>query len=133
MRALIAPALACLLTTLTGATPASADTAYSRCVDGTSSNVEWAGCGQHFLDRLDVALNAAWKTAHASIDVRSRRDLLREQRAWLKFREQSCEFWANGSYGREGEVLHFFTCRAAITEARISDLNGISRFMQDHQ
>lgn len=133
MRALTASALGFLLATLTWATPASADNAYSKCVDGTSSNVEWAGCGQDFLDRLDVTLNAAWKKAHASVDVRSRRDLLKEQRAWLKFRKSSCEFWANGSYGRQGEVLHFFTCRAAITEARISDLNGLSQLMREHQ
>jgi uncharacterized protein YecT (DUF1311 family) len=133
MRALTAPALGCFLVTLTWAAPASADSAYSKCIDGTSSNVEWAGCGQDFLERLDATLNAAWKRAKASVDAKSQKDLLEEQRAWLKFRDSSCMMWANGSYGREGEVLHYFECRAGITEARISDLNGISEFMREHQ
>ena len=133
MRALTASALECFLATLTWATPASADSAYRQCIDGTSSNVEWACCGEDYLARLDAALNAAWKWAKASVDVKSQKDLLKEQRAWLKFRDSSCMMWANGSYGREGEVLHYFGCRAGITNARISDLNGFSKFMSEHQ
>lgn len=133
MGASIVPALGCFLVTLAWATPASADSAYRQCIDSTSSNVEWAGCGEDFLERLDLALNAAWKRAKASVDPQSQKDLLQEQRAWLKFRDSSCMMWANGSYGREGEILHYFKCRAGITETRISDLNGITKFMREHQ
>ena len=133
MRAFNAPTLGCFLATLTWSVPASAVNAYSQCIEGTSSNVEWAGCGEDFLQRLDAALNAAWKRAKASVNAKSQKDLLKEQRAWVKFRDSSCVMWANGSYGREGEVLHYFACRARVTEARIADLNEIFTFMAEHQ
>jgi uncharacterized protein YecT (DUF1311 family) len=134
MKAMIAPALGFFAAALMWASPASADDAYSQCIDHTSTNPEWAGCGEAYLRRLDSALNAAWKKANASVDGQSRKDLLAEQRAWLKFRDSSCLFWANGSYGREGQVLHFYGCRAAVIEARISALKGIYELMhQDEQ
>lgn len=133
MRALTAPILACFVAALAWTTPASADTAYDQCIQRSSTNLEWAECGDALLQRLDIALNAAWKKANASIDEQSRKDLLAEQRAWLKFRDASCMFWANGSFGREGQVLHFFGCRAAITKARIADLEGVNEFLHQHQ
>ena len=126
-------ALGCALAALGRATPASADDAYSHCLDNSSTNLEWGECGEALLERLDAALNTAWKGAKASVDQQTQKDLLVEQRAWLKFRDSSCMMWANGSYGREGEVLHYFGCRAGITNARISDLNGFSKFMSEHQ
>lgn len=89
------------------AAPASADDAYMQCVDSTATNVESQGCGESYLKRLHDALNVAWKKAYASEgDKQSRMQLLDEQRAWIKFRDASCRFYANGSYGPEGHVLH---------------------------
>lgn len=103
----------------------SADDAYSHCIDSTSTNREWAGCGEAYLMRLDDALTAAWKKANASFsDRQTRAELLQEQRAWIRFKDASCQFYANGSFGREGQVLHFYGCRAAIIKARISDLSN---------
>ena len=96
-----------------------------KCIDSTATNPEWAGCGELHLKRLDDALNAAWKKAYASLDGQSRKQLLQEQRAWIRFKDASCQFYANGSFGREGQVLHFYGCRGAIIEARVSDLKGI--------
>jgi len=107
---------------------ALADPAYDKCIERTSTNSEWAGCGAAYLKRLDGALNVAWKKATASLgDQRSRAQLLEEQRAWIKFKDASCQPFANGSFGREGQVVHYVECRAAIFEARISDLNNISK------
>jgi uncharacterized protein YecT (DUF1311 family) len=125
-------ALGCALAALGRATPASADDAYSHCLDNSSTNLEWGECGEALLERLDAALNTAWKGAKASVDQQTQKDLLVEQRAWLKFRDSSCRFWANGSFGRDGQVLHFIQCRAEITKTRISDLNEISEFLSEH-
>ena len=131
MRFRIAPVLVSFAAALAWTGPASADDGYSQCIDATSTNPEWAECGAAYLKRLDEALNAAWKKTNASLDEQSRTDLLAEQRAWLKFLDSSCRFWANGSFGREGQVLHFYGCRAAIIQARIADLNGV--YEQTHQ
>jgi len=119
---------------LAWASPALADDAYDQCMESTSTNPEWAGCGEAYMKRLDDALNATWEKANASIDVQSRRELRAEQRAWLKFRDSSCLFWASGAYGREGQVVHFYGCRAGVIEARIADLNQVYALMnQDEQ
>lgn len=111
---------------LLSAAPPSAADAYTQCINGTSTNPEWAACGEAYLRRLDADLNEAWKKANASLyDEASRAQLLREQRAWLKFRDASCQFYANGSFGREGAVLHFYGCRAGVVEARVSDLDAV--------
>ena len=99
---------------------------YDKCIDGSSTNPEWAGCGATELERLEKLLNDAWKKARSVMDdEQSRTDLLREQRAWLKFRDMSCTYYANGQFGREGQVLHYYGCRAAITEARIAALSNL--------
>ena len=106
-------------------TPPSFGDTYQKCVDRTSTNTEWASCGEAYLKHLDDALNVAWKTAYASLDRPSRTQFLKKQRAWVRFKDASCGFYANGSSGREGQVLHFYVCRGAILEARISDLRGL--------
>jgi uncharacterized protein YecT (DUF1311 family) len=110
---------------LLGSASSAADI-WQQCIGNTATNVEWGGCSATYLKRLDDGLNAAWKKACASLDdEQSRASLLQEQRAWLKFRDASCQYYANGSFGREGQVLHFAACRGAIIEARITDLNGV--------
>ena len=125
MKAVTAPALSFFLGALLWSSPALADGIYEQCIKSTSTNTEWASCGAAYLKRLDNALNAAWKKTVSSLDAKSRAQLLREQQAWIKFKDASCQFYANGDFGREGQVVHYVECRAAIIEARISDLNAI--------
>lgn len=123
--ATVAPAF--FLGVLVWAGPALADPTYDKCIAGTSTNSEWARCGSGYLKRLDRALNVAWKKAVSSLgDEQSRAQLLKEERAWISFKDASCQLFANGHFGREGQVVHFVGCRAAIIKARIADLNGIS-------
>ena len=122
----IALPFAAFVEALLWVSPAMADPQYDQCVDKTSTNVEWSRCGTAYLKRLDDDLNIAWKKAASSLDDKqSRTDFLREQQAWIKFKDASCKFYANGSFGREGQVLHYVGCRAAIIEARISNLNAV--------
>lgn len=123
--AALAPAL--FVGALLWACPALADPVYDKCIATTSTNSQWAGCGTSYLKRLDGALNAAWKKALSSLgDQQGRAQLVQEQREWIKFKDASCQLFANGSFGREGQVIHYVECRAAILEARISDLKRIA-------
>ncbi|WP_353227943.1 lysozyme inhibitor LprI family protein [Novosphingobium sp.] len=111
---------------MAAATPTAADT-WQQCISNTSTNAEWSGCGTTYLDRLDADLNVVWKKANAALpDQPSRSQLLEEQRAWLRFRDASCQVYASGAFGREGQVLHFVACRGEIIEARIATLKGIT-------
>jgi uncharacterized protein YecT (DUF1311 family) len=112
--------------TLLMTTAPSAADAWRQCIDKSMTNTEWGDGRGSYLKRLDDELNATWKKANMSLDdQQSRTQLLEEQRAWIKFRDASCQFYANGSFGREGQVLHFVTCRGEIIEARIASLKGV--------
>jgi uncharacterized protein YecT (DUF1311 family) len=105
--------------------PAAADEAYRRCIDNSNgTNPAWAACGGEWVAREDAKLSAAWKRLLATSGPAVRKDLLDEQRAWNAFKEKSCRFYDNGAFGREGQVLHFPACRAALIAQRSATLDG---------
>lgn len=115
-----------LVAVLSSGAPLSPDDAYSQCINKSSTNADFAECGELYLRQLEDALKVAWKKAYASLDDKhSRSQLLQEQQAWIAFKDKSCLFWRNSHAGREGQVLHSYGCRGAIIDARISDLNGL--------
>jgi uncharacterized protein YecT (DUF1311 family) len=131
MALFLSPALSLLLAA--APTETGAEDGYRRCLESTQTNPEWQDCGETYLERLDEELNAAWQTTFSSLDEPSRKQLLAEQRSWLKFRDTSCLYWNEG-HGREGQVLQFYACRGSIILARIADLHSIYVAMnQDEQ
>jgi uncharacterized protein YecT (DUF1311 family) len=106
--------------------PAQADDIYDKCIkDSDGTNTAWGACGGDWMARADKALNDAWKKLHSSIsDDATAKALLDEQRAWNGYKEKSCLFYASGYFGREGEVLSYPACQAAVIEARTTDLNA---------
>jgi uncharacterized protein YecT (DUF1311 family) len=114
-----------LLTTIFVASPAFADDVYDKCIEASDgTNPAWGQCGGEWVDRADKALNAAWKELRASVDGDTAKALVDEQRAWNDFKEKSCLFYADGEYGREGQVLSYPICRAGVIEARTKDLKS---------
>jgi uncharacterized protein YecT (DUF1311 family) len=123
---------------LLGAGSARADAPYDRCIDEARSNPAYAHCGAQWVEREDVALNVAWKRLLAALDAsgdahdgyaRTRRDLLVEQRAWIAYKETACDFYGNEDWGRDGQVLHYFVCRAEVIAARTRQLDEWRAFM----
>lgn len=111
--------------------PAAADEAYDKCInafDGT--NAAWGECGSDWLKREDGRLNAAWKRIYEGLPARTKADLLEEQRAWNAFKEKSCLFYANGDWGREGQVLSFPNCRASVIAERTATLEAYGKFFK---
>ena len=103
--------------------PARADALYDRCIDESDgTNAAWAACGSDYVARADKALNTTWKRVYGLTEGQTKADLLAAQRAWIAFKETACAFYANGDWGREGEVLGYPACVARILEARTSDL-----------
>ncbi len=62
--------------------------------------------------------------------AKTRSDLLQEQRGWIAFKDKACLFYANGDSGREGSVLGFPSCRAALIAGRTKELEG---YLKDFQ
>lgn len=111
--------------------PAAADEAYDRCFkasDGT--NTAWSACGSDWVKREDDRLNATWKRVFSGLPDATRAALLDEQRAWNAFKEKSCVFYANGDWGRDGQVLQFPACRAAVIAGRTATLEAYAAFFK---
>ncbi|MFD2252538.1 uncharacterized protein YecT (DUF1311 family) [Pseudochelatococcus lubricantis] len=108
---------------------ALADAAYDQCIakaDGT--NTAWAQCGGDWVAREDAKLNKVWHQVYGQTDGQTKTDLLAEQRLWNAYKESSCNFYANGDWGREGQVLNFSECRAKVIAARTGELQEYGRF-----
>lgn len=96
--------------------------------DGT--NTAWGICGGAEVERQEQRLNAAWKRVSPMLDPQSRADLLAEQRAWISFKDKSCLYLANGQKGRQGQVLEFPACRAAVVADRAGYLESLVRDLE---
>jgi uncharacterized protein YecT (DUF1311 family) len=112
------------------AAQASPDEQYDHCIDANpnADNKEWTKCGVDFVDREEDRLTTTWKRVFGSTSGKTRGDLLAEQRAWIAFKEKSCLFYANGDFGREGMVLHFYACRGAVIADRRHALEAYGSF-----
>ncbi|GLS44993.1 lysozyme inhibitor LprI family protein [Methylobacterium brachythecii] len=101
------------------------DAEYRRCVDQSDgTNMAFGACGGALIAREDVRLNAAWKRVYALDRETKLQDLLEEQRAWIRFKDTSCTFYASGSFGPEGQVLSYPVCRAGIIAQRTATLES---------
>jgi uncharacterized protein YecT (DUF1311 family) len=89
------------------------------------SNPDFSACGSALLDRRDAELNRVWKEAIKELDPAVKTALLDEQRAWIAYKDKSCLTWTTGFYGREGQVIHFYACRAAVIDTRITALENV--------
>lgn len=107
------------------AAPAHADPDYDKCMESAVTNPDFSACGSAMLDRREAALNAVWKAAYADLDADAKKALLDEQRAWIAFKDKSCAAWTTGYFGREGQVIHFYTCRGAVIDERIDYLENL--------
>jgi uncharacterized protein YecT (DUF1311 family) len=125
MKALHMTTAACAV--LLCAQSAQADEIYDKCVNASSDNASWGECGGALIQREDAKLNAVWKRFFPSVGGQTKADLLAEQRAWVVFREASCKFYANGDYGREGQVLDYPVCVADMIASRTKTIEELSK------
>lgn len=102
-----------------------ADDGYDVCMETAVTNPAFVACGTELLDRREAELNRVWKVAAADLDRPTRAALLAEQRVWIAYKDKSCNYWRTGTFGREGQSVHFYTCRAGVIDARIAYLETI--------
>lgn len=116
---------------LLGATPAAADTAYDRCARAANNNSDYSSCGSAWIAREETRLNRAWRAIYPGLPQSSKSALLAEQRAWIAYKDKSCRWRASGDWGREGQVIHYPTCRAKVVADRADYLSLIARDMKE--
>lgn len=107
------------------AASANADDKYDKCMSGAMTNRDFGEFGGAFIDREDAKLNATWKKLYGgAVPEQTKKDLLAEQRLWIAFRESACQFYANGDWGREGQVIGAPACIARVIARRTKELEG---------
>jgi uncharacterized protein YecT (DUF1311 family) len=111
------------------APPLAAEEAYARCIDAGSTNTAWSQCGGEWIAREEKRLNATWVRVFPKLAPEARKALRETQRSWITFKEKSCQHFLTGEYGREGQVLHYPSCRGAVIAARRRDLEVLEKFL----
>jgi uncharacterized protein YecT (DUF1311 family) len=105
---------------------------YDTCMEQAKTNLDFQDCGEKEVARLERLLGATWKTTFTGFTsdpsnkemLESKQALLNEQRSWIKYKDASCLHWYSG-HGREGQVLHFYTCLIGILQERILYLKDL--------
>ncbi len=103
---------------------AGLEVAYGECTHKAVTNPDYGVCGAARLKDGDTLLNEVWKRVYGDASGEVKRALLAEQRLWIAYKDRSCQFWLDGQ-GREGQVIHFPRCRAAVIEDRIGLLDDM--------
>jgi uncharacterized protein YecT (DUF1311 family) len=99
-------------------------TSYDRCVQRAGTNLAFGECGGARLKNGEALLNAVWKRVYGRIKGSSKASLLAEQRLWIAYKARSCQWWLNDD-GRQGQVIQYPLCRAAVIESRIQILAAL--------
>jgi uncharacterized protein YecT (DUF1311 family) len=103
-------------------------TEFDTCLKSHSANAEWGVCSEQEVSRQEGVLQDIWKETYGTLKTRTgsgAQMLLDEQRAWVKFKDSASLFYNSPDFGREGAVIQFGVCRAAIIAQRITELRII--------
>ncbi len=92
------------------------------CDSGITSDMR--GCTNYWFVSSDLAMNDLVRQLAADRQGKPQQKLLLDsQRAWLAFRDTSCQFEASGLVGAQASVSGF-QCMKAATDARVGQLQG---------
>ena len=106
------------------AAPARADPEYDSCIDDSRES-EFAACGAAWVTREDRRLNEAWRALLPLVEGTEREALVAEQRRWVAFNENSCDYFYSEIWGTIGRNTWYPDCRAAVIIARTAQLRDI--------
>ena len=109
---------------------AAADPDYDQCIDDSRER-EFAACGVAWVEREDRRLNAAWRELLPLLEGDERAALVAEQRAWIAFNENSCDYLYTDRWGTIGRNTWYPRCRADIIIARTAQLRDLRAWIAD--
>lgn len=79
-------------------------------------------CAHQAFEAADRSLNQAYRTHRATLDAPRRAQLTQAQRAWLKFRDLSCQYEADFYAGGSMAPMVYSGCLTNQTQKRLKDL-----------
>lgn len=113
-------------------------TAHAQDVDcaNAETQVDMTACAEQDWQAADVNLNAAYKSAMAvmkgidadldATDQGAAVALRDAQRAWVPFRDATCDAEGWAFHGGSAEPMVIYACRARVTAARAEELDNMA-------
>ena len=97
---------------------------FSFCMDKSGGvTVEMLDCIAAETERQDLRLNQAYKDVMAELTPQRKKQLQEAQRAWLKYRDANCDFYADPDGGTLAAVSSN-DCFMSTTASRAKELEG---------
>ena len=118
-----------LATVLVSVVPAAGDEAFDACLKSAAAGD--TRCGEEWLKREQVKLDAAWQQLAGMADGRVADALAAEQHAWEAFRDISCSFKLDEGFGGGGGPNGFHACRAELIAARAKALEAYISYIDN--
>ncbi|MEG1042572.1 MAG: lysozyme inhibitor LprI family protein [Pseudomonas sp.] len=104
---------------------ASANDAYSQCMNTAQTTLAMNDCNGAEIKRQDTRLNAAYKSAMAGLEAEQQGKLRDAQRQWIKYRDANCKLYYSLTGGTIDQ-LNGAGCVLEMTKARADELLKLS-------
>lgn len=110
-------------------TAALADEGYNHCMESAMTSLAMSDCASDWNKRAERRLAENWRLAMDTLEGKNTsagKLLLGEQRAWIKFKDLSCDFYRGVGFGSLHRSVIGPSCRNEIIEARAKQLAQIA-------
>ncbi|MFK8400394.1 lysozyme inhibitor LprI family protein [Pseudomonas sp. BGr12] len=104
---------------------AAAAQAADDCADA-QNQAEINACTGAAYKASDKRLNDLYGQYRQRLDAGQRKALTAAQKAWLNYRDLSCQFETAGAKGGSGYPMAYSNCLKAMTDNRIKELQALS-------
>ncbi|MBD9502694.1 DUF1311 domain-containing protein [Pseudomonas sp. PDM23] len=104
---------------------AAAAQAADDCADA-QTQAEINACTGAAYKASDKRLNDLYGQYRQRLDAGQRKALTAAQKAWLNYRDLSCQFETAGAKGGSGYPMAYSNCLKAMTDNRIKELQALS-------
>ncbi|HEY9853961.1 MAG TPA: lysozyme inhibitor LprI family protein [Leptolyngbyaceae cyanobacterium] len=86
------------------------------------TQAEMNACAGIAYQNADRKLNQVYQQLLPKLSTSRKQKLITAQRAWIRFRDSSCDFERSEVAGGSMEPMMYSNCMASVTEERIQDL-----------
>lgn len=105
---------------------------YDRCMKSAVTNRNYGTCNEKETNYQEKMLTKVWSdisTEIKEISLNAYKELLSEQRLWIKYKESACNYFlaendGAPAFGQEGTHLHYGNCKANIIAERVEYLKN---------
>jgi uncharacterized protein YecT (DUF1311 family) len=94
--------------------------------EAAQTQAKMTQCAGHDFQKVDKVLNNTYSEYQNRLNESQKRQLQTAQLAWIKFRDQSCDFESSGVKGGSAYPMVRYHCLAEKTKIRIKELEKLA-------